>query len=282
MALGKPARAGVLAGQPNIYGPGIPRGVPVGETVNANNDNIGMDNPNQISLVGLDIMGLDPIDILIPASSSSDASGTTEYILMLGTAANMTDVAWSGFEIELGSGIGADFVRLSTRALPGVSGLDFDTPDRDPPVSSPSFSSITHDADLLSFSGGNVSVGEVASAQNFSIDIPDTTNTADSTYHFTIRLRPVPVQDLGGDYDQDGDIDGSDLLVWQRDLSLWPLSYWQEGYDSSSGSDWLINVGLERSLASGLIEVPEPLGLVMLLEVLVICRVVVVDCRLGQ
>jgi hypothetical protein len=36
------AYCGVLPGLPAIYGPGTPQGSPTGETVNVNNDNVGI------------------------------------------------------------------------------------------------------------------------------------------------------------------------------------------------------------------------------------------------
>jgi hypothetical protein len=305
MALCGSGRAGVLAGLPAIYGPGTSLGVPTGETVNVNNDNVGVGNPNLISLVGIDIRGLDPIDITIPIANSPGSSGTTEYFLMLGTAANMTQSAWSGFEIELGSGISDEFLRLAAGAIPGVNGLDFDTPNRDPAVSSTTFPTITHGAQLLSFRGGIVPVGGVASAQNFSIDIPDTAS-ASATYNFTIRLRPVPV--LGGDFDQDGDVDGPDFLAWQRNQSLGPLADWQINYGESGFSqpgdfdgdgdvdgtdfliwqrnpsvgvlsDWQANYGHITSVSSTSVAVPEPIGLLLLVEVVALGCVSVGDRR---
>jgi hypothetical protein len=255
---GESVRAGILAGQPTIYGPGSPRGLPMGETVAINNDNVEGSNPNLISLAGIDITGLDPVDLRIPVANSPMTAGTTEYLLSLGTAANLTDAAWKGFVIELGSGVGVDFLRLSAQAISGVSGLDFDTPDRDHAVSSLSFLTITHDADRIAFSGGAVPVGEVASAQNFSLDIPDTTNAADPTYRFTIRLRPIPVVDVEGDFNQDGDVDGRDFLAWQRNPALGSLS------------DWQANYGPWPSLADST-AVPEPSGAFALVVALAMC-----------
>ena len=166
-SIGGYAQGGVLAGLPAIYGPGTSLGVPVGETVNVNNDNVGIGNPNRISLTGIDVVGLGPIDISVPVANSPGASGTTEYFIELGSAVNKTEAAWNGFVIELGSGLGSEFLRLSDFAIPGVSGLDFDTPDRDPAVSSPNFLSITHDPDAIVFSEGIVQIGEFASGQNF-------------------------------------------------------------------------------------------------------------------
>jgi len=255
------ARGGVLSGLPAIFGPGVAQGVPSGETVNVNNDNVGTGNPNRISLVGIDIVGLDPIDISVSVANSPGVSGTTEYFIELGSATNRTEAAWKGFVIELGSGIGSEFLRLSDLAIPGVSGLDFDTPDRDPAVSSPSFLSITHDADILIFSEGIVEIGEFASGQNFSIDIPDITTAFKSTYDFTIRLQAVPVPEVEGDFDQDGDVDGADFLTWQREPNLGSLT------------DWRTNFGSGVLQAGSSVAVPEPTRMTLLVVAVLLCVV---------
>ncbi|MCA9260246.1 MAG: hypothetical protein KDA61_13640 [Planctomycetales bacterium] len=224
------ANGGIIAGLPSLFGPGAPLGTPYGETVLVNNDNAGGENPNQISLVGISITGVAPIDVSLPVLNSPGASGVTEYLIELGTAWNNTSVAWSGFEIVLGSGVGIEFVRLSESAIPGVSGLDFDTPDRDPVVVSSSFPTIVHNSDAILLSGGLVPIGGVANGQNFSIDIPDTSIAGISGYEFTIRLLPATAELLAGDFDQDGDVDGSDFLMWQRDASDAKLVAWQRNF----------------------------------------------------
>lgn len=295
MVLAVPTRAGVLAGLPAIYGPGTPHGTPTGQTVQPNNDNVGLGNPNRVSLVGIDIEGLEPIDIHVSVANSPGAGGTTEYFIELGNATNKTEVAWNGFSIQLGSGIGSEFARLSDRAIPGVSGLDFDTPHRDPVVISPSFPTITHEADVLSFSGGLVRMGEVASGQNFSIDVPNIATS--TTYDFTIRLEAVPVVALPGDFDGDGDVDGRDLMTWQRNRSVGALGEWQENYPGRPPSpgdfdgdgdvdgrdflawqrnpsvgnlaDWRTHYGPGTSLASQGTVVPEPAAVVWLAPIMV-------------
>jgi hypothetical protein len=188
------ADGGMLVGVPTIAGPGTPHGVPSSVTVDLNNDNVGAGNPNQLTFVGVDITGFEPIDIGIQVDNSADANGdTTEYVLGLGIAVNKTNTAWSGYRVELGSGSGSEFSRLSDRAIPGVAGLDFDVPDRDPPLSSPSFPDISHTDDLIVFSGSTVSVDETASGENFSIDVPDITSGDDTSYGFTVRMQAIPV-----------------------------------------------------------------------------------------
>jgi fibronectin-binding autotransporter adhesin len=59
---------------------------------------------------------------------------------------------------------------------------------------------------------------------------------------------------LPGDFDLDGDVDGRDLLVWQRNTSLGDLADWQANYGTEA---------LSASFA-----VPEPASLVLVLSVL--------------
>lgn len=60
---------------------------------------------------------------------------------------------------------------------------------------------------------------------------------------------------LPGDFDQDGDVDGTDFLVWQRTPSAGALSEWQNNY------------GATAPLAADTMSVPEPISVVLLLSV---------------
>lgn len=53
-----------------------------------------------------------------------------------------------------------------------------------------------------------------------------------------------------GDFDGDGDVDGNDFLVWQRDLNVGSLSDWQNGFGTP--------------LAAAVASVPEPTGYTLL------------------
>ncbi len=244
------ALGGILGGQPAIIGPGTPLGSSTGSTVDANNDDVGVGNPNQISLPGLEIFGLAPIDISVPAANSPFTSGVTEYFIELGSAINKTEADWTGFSIALGSGIGDSFSRLSEAPIQGVDGLDFDTPDRNPPVTSPTFQTITHEPDLITFTDGLVQFDEVASGQNFSLDLPDITNSLGNNYQFTIRLQALTAPELDGDFNHDGEVGGEDFLLWQRDQDSGDLLDWQtairtidEDYDQDGdidGTDFLL------------------------------------------
>jgi hypothetical protein len=68
------------------------------------------------------------------------------------------------------------------------------------------------------------------------------------------------VTTLPGDFDEDGDVDGRDFLVWQRNPSVGDLADWQTNY----------GVG---SLASSR-AIPEPSSLVLLFSGCLLLRTV--------
>ena len=74
-----------------------------------------------------------------------------------------------------------------------------------------------------------------------AITIDPTTNTAAAA---------MPMR--RGDFDFDGDVDGSDFLIWQRNPSVGSLV------------DWKANFGVSSLIAANA-AVPEPASLVMLL-----------------
>jgi hypothetical protein len=55
---------------------------------------------------------------------------------------------------------------------------------------------------------------------------------------------------LEGDFDLDGDVDGRDFLVWQRNPSIGDLADWQNNYDTGA-------------LTANSTAVPEPGSLMM-------------------
>ena len=57
---------------------------------------------------------------------------------------------------------------------------------------------------------------------------------------------------LPGDFDFDGDVDGSDFLLWQTDPSIGPLS------------DWEANYGAVATLSAASAAVPEPTTCILL------------------
>lgn len=187
--------AAIITGLPTVTGPGTPIGTPTAVVNSPNNDDYagdGASNPNQINFIGINISGFEPIDFLIPTGNSG---GTTEYFLSFGTAVNQTGVAWSALRVETGTGTGASFLR-TTSPVAGVTDLDFDFPTPNPVLASSDFPAITHVADQIVFSGGNIAPGDSAVGQNFSFDLPDITTGA-STYDFTIRLQAVAIPEPG-------------------------------------------------------------------------------------
>jgi hypothetical protein len=61
----------------------------------------------------------------------------------------------------------------------------------------------------------------------------------------------IPVPELEGDFDNDGDTDGNDFLTWQRGELPTPLS-------QSDLADWEANFGAAASLSANSSQVPEP------------------------
>jgi hypothetical protein len=64
---------------------------------------------------------------------------------------------------------------------------------------------------------------------------------------------------LPGDFDGDGDVDGRDLLAWQRDPNIGSLVAWQANYGDSLGS------------LTAFAAVPEPTSLVMAAGIALYC-----------
>ena len=112
----------------------------------------------------------------------ADSGGLTEYFFT-DNFLNNTGQPWTHFRFELGFGTGAGFVRSGAG-----DGLAFDTPDRVPAPTSSVFQALSHDEDVIGWTGGSVpTIGSV----RFSlvVDVPDNL----SSFHpgglnrFTIR-----------------------------------------------------------------------------------------------
>jgi hypothetical protein len=67
----------------------------------------------------------------------------------------------------------------------------------------------------------------------------------DPANSYTIKLSPLPTR--SGDFDGDGDVDGRDFLIWQRNPSVGDLADWQANYGAGTLSE--------------VTAVPEPTGL---------------------
>lgn len=154
-------------------------------TVNPNNDNVTANNPNIISIT-ITFTAVAPIDIVFNVANSA---GTTEYFFT-STIVNSSGVAWDHFHVRLGfRGFGTDngFVLSDL----GADEFHFDTPDRNPPVTSSFFTIINHGSDLIDLDTPALPAGS-SMTLTFSVDIP--ANVAglhpDGLSQFTIRLSP--------------------------------------------------------------------------------------------
>ena len=87
----------------------------------------------------------------------------------------------------------------------------------------------------------------------FTVESPYTWNLTNLYTTGEVTLLAAPV--LPGDFDGDGDVDGRDFLVWQRNPSVGNLA------------DWQANFGV-GSLTAESIAVPEPSGLFLALVAL--------------
>lgn len=59
--------------------------------------------------------------------------------------------------------------------------------------------------------------------------IGDSSVTGSQGYLNVMQLEGM-ASSLAGDFDEDGDVDGNDFLVWQRDLNVGSLTDWQDNY----------------------------------------------------
>ena len=180
--------AGVITNPASFSLPGFSTGsLSVGVASSPNNDNIAVASPNTITYsIFFNAGGVGNADLEFFVANSG---GTTEYRAthpLIGVV-NNTGQPWTGFRFQLGFGVGSSFV-LST----GLDALDFDTPDRDPTPSSTVFTTLSHQADTLEWTGGTVpSVGPVRF--DLALDVPDNLPNPDvsGVSRFTLRLTPL-------------------------------------------------------------------------------------------
>lgn len=158
---------------------------PVGATPSPNNDNIAGPSPNAIPYsIFFNALGNGPADIEFVVVNFG---GTTEYRFTTTILVNNTGTTWTGYQFELGYGVGSNFVRSGV-----ADSLDFDTPDRDPAPSATAFTALNHQADVLDWSAGTVpSVGTVAFT--FAVDVPDNLQNFNpaGVNRFTLRQTPA-------------------------------------------------------------------------------------------
>ena len=81
----------------------------------------------------------------------------------------------------------------------------------------------------------------------FALRIGDSSGSA-----FYLDAVPGPTPGLPGDFDGDGDVDGQDFLLWQRDPGVGTLGDWEANYGSVTAS------------AANATGVPEPATLMLL------------------
>lgn len=142
-----------------------------------NDDNVGV-SPNVVYVLQKNYVGIGPVDIEFTVA---DTGGVTEYRIEEGVF-NGTGLAWSGYHLELGFGVGSSFVKATLG-----SGLDFDAPDFNSPNTFSTFFTGLPPSELDLIATGMMPTFEYASGILFHIDVPDGLGT------FTLRQSPIPV-----------------------------------------------------------------------------------------
>jgi hypothetical protein len=158
--------------------------VPAIITVQPNNDNVpnpqALDNNIFVPIKRFDHTGYIDMEFFVQPSD-----GVTEY-QVFESVDNNTGTPWTSYRMELGYGLGANFVPSGAG-----DGLDFDFPEYDlPPISSAMPVVATPNEDTLVFSGGIHGTG--AESYRFRIDVPDVP-TVNRFSRFTIRQVPIAV-----------------------------------------------------------------------------------------
>lgn len=164
--------------------------------VSPNNDNAALPSPNTIATGGFGVfLNTGGFGILDYEFNLADSGGTTEYFFTT-SVINNTGIVWTDFHFQLGFGTGADFVPVG----PGF-GLDFDTPEGDPPPTSTVFPVLNHQPNLVEWSGATVNylgggAGPFSVAFSLSIDIPDGLAALhpQGVNRFTLRSFPTAQQ----------------------------------------------------------------------------------------
>lgn len=177
------AQAAVITTIGSLSLPGASTGSvgPVGSTPSPNNDNAVGASPNTVPYsIFLNSPGAMEVEFI-----ATNSGGTTEYRFTQNLI-NNTGQTWTGLRVELGFGLGADFIAS------GLDELDFDTPDMDPTPTASAFPTLVHGSDVLTWSGGNLpAIGGVQ--VSFAIDVPDNLDPTGTSgqARFTVRQTPI-------------------------------------------------------------------------------------------
>jgi PEP-CTERM motif len=171
----------VPGGSDNLFGPSI--------TVTPNNDNVNGPSPNTMTY--LQTYNANVFDNLDMEFTVEDSDGTTEYFFTAFFTNNTPDQTFFGFRFELGFGQFTNFVRSTA-----LDGLDFDTPDANPPHASTLFPLLSAQEDVLEWSGAEVPQGG-AVAFTFALDIPDGLAALNPFGENTFTLRQIPLVEPG-------------------------------------------------------------------------------------
>ena len=155
-------------------------GVSIVPAAAPNNDDVVGVSPNELFVTQKHYTGVGPVDIEFTVEPTG---GTTEYTIYEGVS-NSTGFAFDTYRLELGFGMGSDFVQ----SAPG-DGLDFDAPDYNLPTSfAPFFGTVAVAEDVITASGGSLPDGAFSLPYfQFAIDIPDGISS------FTLRQVPTAV-----------------------------------------------------------------------------------------
>jgi PEP-CTERM motif len=179
-----PAHAGTITALGRSVFPGTSTGQigPIGSSPAPNNNGSSAPSSNLINYqVFASNSGRLDVEFVV-----ADSGGVTEYRFAQ-VLFNITGQPWSGFDFELGYGVGSDFVRSAAD-----DGLGFDLDSPAPPAGSPAFATAAQGLDTLSFGGGQVA-GPTPLPMGFTIDVPDALASWNPAGQARFTLRQLPV-----------------------------------------------------------------------------------------
>ena len=156
-------------------------GVTIVTPPDPNNDDVIGGSLNELWVTQKDYTGIGPVDIEFTVVPTG---GVTEYVIIEGVS-NSTGLDFSQYQVQLGFGMGSDFIL----SAPG-DGLDFDAPDFNTPATfAPFFSSFTYPSEDEILATGGVFLNGAFTLPYFifSIDVPD------GISKFTLRQFPTAV-----------------------------------------------------------------------------------------